>query len=210
MSHSNQNHTEFILGIDLGTTTVKVALVDARTKQTVRSKSRETKADIHSDQGCLGNEQDAARIVTALQFCLSGLPKENLLRVVKIGISGQMHGVMLWKSGQAWTQNQFGRFDVAEASQLFTWQDRRCTTEFIQSLPRPHSHLKLASGLGCSTIMWLKTHDPDFLKDFDCAGTIQDFVVSALCGLDAPVMSVHNAASWGYYDTVEKSWNKNM
>ena len=40
------------------------------------------------------------------------------------GISGQMHGVILWKRGAGWKRNNFGRFELAEASQLYTWQVR--------------------------------------------------------------------------------------
>ena len=28
-----------------------------------------------------------------------------------------------------------------------------------------------------------------------------------LCGLDSPVTSIQNAASWGYFNTVDKTWN---
>ncbi len=37
---------------------------------------------------------------------------------------------------------------------------------------------------------------------------LQDFVVAMLCGLERPVTSVQNAASWGYFNTVEKTWNR--
>ena len=39
-------------------------------------------------------------------------------------------------------------------SSLYTWQDNRCDTDFIESLPQPDSHLKLATGYGCATIFW--------------------------------------------------------
>ena len=206
----HHNHEHYILGIDLGTTTVKVALLNDKTGDVVRMKSRETQAGMHSDLSSVGNEQDPQKILTALQFCVSGLPKEELVRVRRIGIAGQMHGVILWKRQTGWTRNSFGRFEVGSASQLFTWQDMRCNQEFLAPLPGPKSHLKLASGLGCCTLLWLARHRPEFLAQFDCAGTIQDFLVAMLCGLQKPIMSVQNAASWGYFDTVERSWNLDM
>ncbi|PIO27869.1 hypothetical protein AB205_0149030 [Aquarana catesbeiana] len=48
---------------------------------------------------------------------------------------------------------------------------------------------------------------PDFLSEYDAAGTIQDYVVSMLCGMKTPLMSVQNAASWGYFNTRTKTWN---
>ena len=54
--------------------------------------------------------QDPQKILIALQYCLSGLPKEDLVRVKKIGVSGQMHGVVFWKRNQGWICNDYGRF----------------------------------------------------------------------------------------------------
>lgn len=48
---------------------------------------------------------------------------------------------------------------------------------------------------------------PEKLKKYNCAGTIQDFAVAMLCNLDKPVMSVQNAASWGYFDCINDVWN---
>ncbi|XP_074641143.1 sedoheptulokinase-like [Tubulanus polymorphus] len=199
--------TFYVLGLDLGTTSVKAALVDSVSKKTVHTLSRDTKAAIHSDLGSLGNEQDPGKIVTALQFCVSGLPKDKLLRVKKIGISGQMHGVVFWKASEGWIQKHSGRYDADKASQLITWQDSRCTPEFLASLPERRSHLRLATGHGCATIFWLNRNDPGILDRYDRASTIQDYVVAMLCNLDKPAMSVQTAASWGFFDTVTKSWN---
>ncbi|XP_053130701.1 sedoheptulokinase isoform X3 [Hemicordylus capensis] len=49
-----------------------------------------------------------------------------------------------------------------------------------------------------------------FLKPYNAAGTIQDYVVAMLCGQVRPRMSVHNAASWGYFNTTSKSWNADI
>lgn len=40
------------------------------------------------------------RIVQALHACLAALPQQHLRKVCGIGVSGQMHGVMFWKTGQ--------------------------------------------------------------------------------------------------------------
>lgn len=57
-------------------------------------------------------------------------------------------------------------------------------------------------------LLWLDS--PDFLKSYDAAGTIQDYVAAMLCGQERSRMSVHNAASWGYFNTTSKSWNADM
>ncbi|XP_072209461.1 sedoheptulokinase isoform X3 [Excalfactoria chinensis] len=50
----------------------------------------------------------------------------------------------------------------------------------------------------------------NFLTSYDAAGTIHDYVVAMLCDLKKPVMSVQNAASWGYFNSRNKSWNTDI
>lgn len=51
---------------------------------------------------------------------------------------------------------------------------------------------------------------PEKLERFNCAGTVQDFMVAMLANLKRPVMSVQNAASWGYFNTEDHSWNSEL
>ncbi|KAG8590629.1 hypothetical protein GDO81_006819 [Engystomops pustulosus] len=101
-------------------------------------------------------------------------------------------------------------FEPKEVSRLVTWEDGRCTTDFLSSLPQPRSHINLSSGFGCATIFWYLKNRPEFLQQYDAAGTIQDYVVAMLCGLQKPLMSVQNAASWGYFNTRTKTWNMDI
>lgn len=95
-------------------------------------------------------------------------------------------------------------------SALYTWQDTRCKPEFLNSLPKPDSHLKCNSGYGCATLLWMLANKPEKLKNFDCSATVQDFVVAMLCDLKDPVMSDQNAASWGYFNTETNEWNSDI
>ncbi|KAG8185001.1 hypothetical protein JTE90_017027 [Oedothorax gibbosus] len=204
---ADQARSALVLGIDIGTTTVKACLVAADTKKVVESASRETKASTSSDQGPLGSEQDVHKICTALQFCVSRMPKEQLVRVTHIAVSGQMHGVVMWKAGQGWRRNNFGRYETETVSCLYTWQDARCSSEFLRALPAPDSHLRVSAGHGCATLFWLARHRPALVDEYDAAGTVQDLVVSMVAGMTRPVMSAQNAAGWGYFDTETRSWN---
>lgn len=148
-----------------------------------------------------------SRIIDTLNQCIRLLPADKLQHVTGIGLSGQMHGVLFWKgkSGCDWSSRDF--FTARDASQLVTWQDGRCNNTFLSSLPKPDSHLSLATGFGCATIFWYLKHRPEFLEGFTAAGTIQDYVVSMLCGLEKCVMTPQNAASWGYFNTSSNQWN---
>uniref|UniRef100_A0A8D0L3E0 Sedoheptulokinase n=1 Tax=Sphenodon punctatus TaxID=8508 RepID=A0A8D0L3E0_SPHPU len=205
------------LGLDLGTSSVKVALVEEteRGVTVLDSCTRETRAESRAESRGAeqGKEQDVRRIIGALNDCLRALPQPHLQRVNYIGVSGQMHGVVFWKTNQGckWIENEAGQiFEPEEVSPLITWQDGRCSQSFLSSLPQPQSHLNLATGFGCATIYWYSENSPDFLKSYDAAGTIQDYVVAMLCDLKRPLMSSQNAASWGYFNCRRKSWNADI
>ncbi|XP_026756215.2 sedoheptulokinase-like [Galleria mellonella] len=206
---------QFILGMDIGTTSVKVCVYDPGTKELVAKQTKDTAANIPSDQGIEGNKQDVPKIVSAVHYCVSRLPRDVLRHVTKIGVCGQMHGVVLWKNG-AWEKVEKDgnviRFEAIREnmSALYTWQDSRCKPEFLDTLPKPDSHLKCYTGYGCATLLWMLKHKPDKLKNFKYSATVQDFVVAMLCDLDIPIMSDQNAASWGYFNTENNKWNTDI
>ncbi|KAG9339773.1 hypothetical protein JZ751_022439 [Albula glossodonta] len=202
---------KYVLGMDLGTTSVKVVLLETQSKEVTDSYSLPTRADSTSTVKH-AKEQDLDKIIETLNRCVAALPREKLQNVIKIGVSGQMHGVMFWKAtGCRWGRGDAGHmFWPKDTSRLVTWQDGRCSTDFLHSLPRPDSHISVATGFGCATIFWYLRHRPEFLARFAVAGTVHDYVVAMLCGLDKCLMSTQNAASWGYFNTHSHQWNLDM
>ncbi|KAF4523597.1 hypothetical protein B566_EDAN014571 [Ephemera danica] len=215
---------QYVLGIDIGTTSVKVNLIDLTTKKAVARQTKDTRADVPSELGAAGgNKQDAQRITTALHGCVSRMPRDKLKQVISIGVCGQMHGVVLWQQGKAWDRQ--GEHDVpvlladrleispqasGAVSAVYTWQDARCTPAFLASLPASESHLGLSSGFGIPTLFWMNRNKPGRLEQFNRAGTVMDLVVAMLCNLEEPVMSEQNAASWGYFNCVSSQWNTDI
>nr|XP_003469564.1 sedoheptulokinase [Cavia porcellus] len=207
------------LGIDLGTTSVKAALLEDAPSHpsgfvVLASCTRPSRADTESQAAVpQGREQDVSRIIQALNECLAALPQQQLRKVKAIGVSGQMHGILLWEISQGceWMEGTATPlFEARAVSPLVTWQDGRCSSEFLASLPQPSSHLSVATGFGCATIFWLLKNSPELLQSYNAAGTIQDYVVAMLCGLRRPLMSDQNAASWGYFNTQSQSWNMDI
>lgn len=58
--------------------------------------------------------------------------------------------------GCDWSSGNY--FRAKDTSQLITWQDGRCNSDFLATLPAPNSHLSLATGFGCATIFWYMRH----------------------------------------------------
>ncbi|KAM6911689.1 sedoheptulokinase [Lycodopsis pacificus] len=200
----------YILGVDVGTTSVKAVLFETGSGSVAASHALPTSSDIIDHSGIQAKEQETGRIIDTLNRCIGLLPRDKLQHVTSIGLSGQMHGVLLWKarSGCVWSKRDF--FTSGDTSQLITWQDGRCSSNFLSSLPKPDSHLSVATGFGCATILWHAKHRPEFLEDFTVAGTIQDYVASMLCGLDGCMMTPQNAASWGFFNTSSNQWNTDI
>ncbi|XP_031574536.1 sedoheptulokinase-like [Actinia tenebrosa] len=205
---------ELFLGIDLGTTSVKVTLLDYVSKKVLMFLKEDTKAVIVSNQSISSqlSEQNVGLIFTALNRILTSISAELRCRVQKIGICGQMHGCVFWKKGHEKFNiehfNESGECDFI--SHLITWEDQRCSTQFLNSLPKTENSLLLSTGFGCATIFWFARNNPSFLSTYEYAGTVQDLLVALLCGTSKPIMSTQNAFSWGYYNLKEKAWEKEM
>lgn len=87
-----------LLGVDVGTSSVKVCLCKADGGEPLARHQKDTQADVPSEQGTSGSKQDVPKLVSALNACVSRLPKDLLKQVVRIGICGQMHGILLWNN----------------------------------------------------------------------------------------------------------------
>ena len=162
-------------------------------------------------------ERDVHEILACLDQCLTSFDPSTLQKVVSIGVCGQMHGCGLWKSGEAFLNKDrtLKGDSLSLCSTLITWQDGRCSPQFLSSLPKTSQPIQLSTGYGCATLAWLKQFKPDFIEQFDRAGTIMDLVVWVLCGHHLEeekdtVMSAQNATSWGYFDITELKWEWEM
>lgn len=69
---------EYNLGIDIGTTSVKVCILNVQTGEVVAQQLKDTQSNIPSETGPGGNKQDVPKIVSALNLCVSKLPKQLL------------------------------------------------------------------------------------------------------------------------------------
>ena len=205
-----------LLGIDIGTSTVKAVLLHKSSLKVVSESSKSLGSHLTVPEEN-AYERDVCEIFTCLEECLASLDSTLLRNVVGIGVCGQMHGCVLWRSGGKFI-NKGGTLKVDDSSScstLITWQDCRCSLEFLSSLPKTNHPIPLSNGYGCATLAWLKQFKPDLIERFDRAGTIMDLVVWALCGHHLEegknvVMSAQNATSWGYFDTAKMEWELGM
>lgn len=91
---SSLNMPSLTLGVDIGTSSVKVVLVNGLTKEVVETYSQSTSASLETPS--LYSEQDPRKIFETFTKCLQRLQETNLRQVTSIGICGQMHGMLMW------------------------------------------------------------------------------------------------------------------
>lgn len=78
--------TQVILGVDIGTTSVKVCLIDAHSREELASESKDTQSNIPATGAPHGvHEQNVRKIVSTLHNCILRLPKDLLKHVKHIG-----------------------------------------------------------------------------------------------------------------------------
>jgi xylulokinase len=137
-----------LLGIDLGTSSVKVAVMtdDGSVKQSAS-------AGYAIDAPRLGwAETDPGAWWLATRMAVTSLDVEHLSAVDAIGLSGQMHGVVLTREDGGAARAAVLWADGRSAEELDRY--RRLDARLLDRLANPP-----ATGMAGPTLRWLKTHE---------------------------------------------------
>ncbi|XP_054166599.1 sedoheptulokinase-like [Oppia nitens] len=206
-----------IAGLDIGSTSVKISLLDTISHQIVATNSKKYEFKVNEEIRVKHPEycqQNVSEIIGCIHETLATFDDQQRSTITMISICGQMHGCVLWNNDSYLNYySKRGQFDIDDSrvSDLYNWQDMRCTDKFIASLPKPHSYAdRISTGFGCATIFWLTIYEKQFVQKFNSSATIMDFIVTIICGLKHPVMSTQNAMSWGYFDPIGHKFNENL
>jgi sedoheptulokinase len=188
--------SRYSLGIDIGTTKVAVAIVDTETRQALATAAVAHESDVPGLP--IGrSEQVVSKILSTLDESINRLPLHRRHTVASIGVTGQMHGVVLCNTS------------TSEVSHLVTWQDQRCCEgDFL-----PRLHDKIAdrtpqTGYGTSTLAWLAAHEPRSLECYSGTGTVHDYLVCIMSGNERPFIDPSDAASFGLFDISTRQWRE--
>lgn len=177
------------MGIDIGTTTVSVVLLDVDSGELIGRRTIEHQAFC---KGILPEHrvQDPERIWMLVSNALQELV-EMYGKPCGIGLTGQMHG-MLYVDGTG-----------KAVSPLYTWQDRSGDQVWKDGLTYAQ-FLKAragdaASGYGLTTHYYLQQTGriPETAVRMT---TISDYMVMKLTGNREPALAADMAASWGCFD----------
>lgn len=190
-----------IMGIDIGTTSISMVLLDSKTKELV---ARETVNHGSFLPGETPEDkiQDPERIWRFVKEKSDELIQAYGLPA-GVGLTGQMHGMLYVDA------------DGEAVSPLYTWQDGNGNKPLCRKVGKdcgkfPYNDLNsvqflrkyvgaAASGYGLTTHYYLQNMGK-IPKNAVKMTTVSDYIAMKFCGNKTPVIGADMAASWGCFD----------
>jgi xylulokinase len=179
-----------LLGIDVGTSTVKALVLDSKTSTIVAVSTQEypiyTPKNGYAEQICEDYWQATIKAVRAVAH-----PE-----IAAIGFSGQMHGTILLDEYHHPIQNAIIWADARSAEQ----------TQILSQIPNYASitGTKPATGFMMTTLLWILQHKPDLLRQATCVLLPKDYVRFRMT--NEPATDISDAAGTGVFDVRNGHW----
>lgn len=187
------------LGIDLGTSSVKVILMDAAQQVLATSQQALTLSRPHTGW----SEQNPADWLSAMQVCLDQLKQTHaqLLAAVKgIALSGQMHGATLLD-----TNHQVLR-------PCILWNDTRSHKEAAALDANPDfrqiSGNIVFPGFTAPKLVWVQKHEPEIFAKVAKVLLPKDYLRWWLTG--EYVSDLSDASGTAWLDTRKRQWSSEL
>ncbi|MGD8359076.1 MAG: FGGY family carbohydrate kinase, partial [Lysobacterales bacterium] len=190
-----------VVGIDLGTQSLKVVFYDYKAKRVVASAS--APLDLYQDDHGVA-EQQARWWLDALHGALGRIAPDVRASAVALAVSGQQHGfVPLSKEGKVlapvklWCDTSTD-VECREIMRAFGGPER-CLSE-VGNLILP--------GYTASKVLWLRKAHPDIYEQLDCILLPHDFLNFHLTG--ERCMEAGDASGTGFLDIRRREWSRGM
>lgn len=176
------------IGIDIGTTSICGAVIDAENGGIIKTVTKNSNAFIETANSW-EKIQSVEKIISLATDILNSLMDSD---VKAIGVTGQMHGIV------------YTDIEGEAVSPLYIWQDGRGNLPYKDTTYA--KYLNSFSGYGNVTDFYNRENGlrPENATSY-C--TIHDYFVMKLCGLKKPLMHSSDAASFGCYDIESNKFN---
>ena len=190
---------EYALGIDLGTSGVKAGLLDLSTLKLEFVSMREYEEASVQDPEILWGQT-----IQAVKDSVSLLDSRG--RVRTIGLSGQMHGAVLYDSGD----HLIGP--------LITWKDQKWSTRKIVEKMKKAMETRryaelgttISSGYSGAILFGIRENDPEFFRRIAHFVLPVDFLRGKLLGANSYASDPTNAFGTGLYNTRLHCWHAEL
>jgi xylulokinase len=186
------------LGIDLGTSSVKVILTDRTGRELTSSSAEYSISRPEPDWAEIDPEDWWVAIGKAVHRVLAAKPSA---RPAGIGLSGQMHGVVLCGA------------DGTTVRPAILWADARAEAELdvYRQLPEPVRNRlanPLSPGMAGPQLAWLQRHEPGSMAAARWAVQPKDWIRARLTGRFAAEPS--DASATLLYDVLRQDWDDDV
>lgn len=185
-----------LLGIDIGTSSIKVAIIDAQTQQTiVTAQYPEEEATIHAPHPGWAEQDPELWWAHAQQAFALCKKKANFqpLDITAIGIAYQMHGLVLVDKNQQLLRNSI------------IWCDSRAVAlgnDAYDQLGHDYclSHLLNSPGnFTASKLAWVKENEPECYAKIDKVMLPGDFIAMKLCSsITTSISALSEGVFWDF------------
>lgn len=192
------------LGIDIGTSSVKVGLLDIDSGQLIHVSQRKYDSSALQYSRIIWRET-----LEALKDTVGAVSDRR--SITAAGLSGQMHGTVLY--------NHLGRV----IDPIINWQDKRCDQPLLKYLNKTTIEIiseqladvdttnlgvdKIASGFLGATLFYIKENQQALYKQIRHVTLPTDFIRGKLLGKFHPSTDPSNACSTGLFNIKTNSWH---
>jgi xylulokinase len=191
--------SDLVLGIDLGTSGVKVGVLELATLQLGHLAYRQYDNSSEQDPDMLFE-----MTLDALHESVSTIREKE--QISAIGLTGQMHGAFLY--------DQAGEIILP----LINCQDRKYSSEnivekmkaIIGSAGSRDTGIQMASGLTGAILFGIKENHPELFARIDKFVLPTDFMRGKLLGRLDPITDQTNAFSTGLFNTRQSRWHEQI
>jgi len=185
------------LGIDVGTSSVKVVLLDQDLK--MQAQACESLALSHPKP--LWSEQNPEDWWLAVDKAVATLPKDKRAKITAIGLTGQMHGAVLLDKN-----NQVLRPAIL-------WNDGRSAKECEQIVEAVSNASDITGnlvmpGFTAPKLLWVKHHEPEIFKQLHKVLLPKDYIRFCLSGDYATDLSDASGTSW--LNVKKRTWSQEL
>jgi len=190
-----------VVGVDLGTQSIKVVLYDFDSCQELASARSQLDLFVGEDGA---REQSSSWWVDGLHSCFAALPAEYKKRAVALAVSGQQHGLVPVAK------------DGVVVAPVKLWNDTSTLTECIEIEARlggREATIALVGnpilpGYTASKVLWLKKNRPNAYRQMRHILLPHDYLNYYLTGQFSA--EAGDASGTGFFDVRRRQWSKEV
>ena len=193
----------YLLGIDIGTSSVKTLVLAAKTGKTLASVTQEY--PVSQPQPGYAEQNPADWWQATIHTTRTAIERARIAAdgIVGIGLSGQMHGVVCLGRNHQPLRPAIIWADTRSKPQVDALLERVDFPTMAQYAPGPP-----AAGFMGPTLMWLAQHEPEMLADTEVVLLPKDMIRLQLTG-EAGTDPSDAAATW-LFDVDNAQWSDQL